>query len=154
MCAPKAAVHTLMARRLHWWVSKMTSQQPPSSPSRAKIALAVAWVLAALAISGWSVDGSGDEDRQAAAAIAGAARVAELSGELAVAEDSPVLTLGVIASAAAAIALVLGARVVVSTLAKGHPPTRLAPSHAQVPASSGRVTRRRLPRTETVSAPH
>jgi hypothetical protein len=134
----------------------MTSQHAPSSPSRAKIALAVGWVLAALAVGGWSVEPSSDGDRQPPVPIAGAARtgVAQLTGELPVTEESPALTFGVIVSAAGATALVLGGRIVISALAKARPPTRLAPSHAHVPASSERVTRRRLPRTESVAARH
>jgi hypothetical protein len=116
----------------------------------------VGWVLAALAVGGWSVEPSSDRDRKPPVPIADAARtgVAQLTDELAVTEESPALTLGVVASAAAVTALVLGARIVVSALAKAHPPTRLAPSHAHVPASSEHVTRRRLPRAESAAARH
>lgn len=128
----------------------MPGQHVPSRPSRLKVLLAVAWVITAVVVTGWTVERPADAAAPADAqhpvvALAGSARLAASQAVQSVPDDSPLLTLIVVGAIAAVAATVLAIRV-------GWPPSRssdstakLTPSRAVVSAGAarGRSTRRR-----------
>jgi hypothetical protein len=128
----------------------MAAQHVPLRPSRLKVLLAVGWVIVAVAVTGWTVEQPVDEPEAAGArhpvmAMAGSAQLAASQAVESVPDDSPLLTLLVVAAIGAAAAAVLTIRVVRPALRSGHAPVKLTPSQAVVGASAprGRSTRRR-----------
>jgi hypothetical protein len=113
----------------------MPEQRVPLRPSRLKILLAVGWIVAAVAVTGWTVEQPADAPDPAGAhdpvaAIAGSARLAASQAVEAVPDDSPLLTLVVLAAIGAGSAIVLTIRVARTAVRSAQSQAKLAPSQA------------------------